>query len=105
MIMKDKLYKTYHKGLYYKTRKFLIGSAVVLSAFTAVFVPTYINLKQAKKANVEKLCEHLEKDESEHSIKDRVKEEAEVLQESYVLSDISKVYNIKVDNFDDLSLA
>ena len=47
MVMKDKLYKSNHKGLYYKTRKALIASAIVLSVFTAVSVPTYINIKKA----------------------------------------------------------
>lgn len=42
MVMKDKLVKTHHKGLYYKTRKVVIG---VLCGFTfaaAIVVPTYI---------------------------------------------------------------
>ena len=50
MVMKDKLYKTHHKGLYYKTRKALIASAIVLSVFTAVSVPTYINVKKSIEA-------------------------------------------------------
>ncbi len=47
MVMKDKLYKSHHKGLYYKTRKALVATAILLSAFTAISVPTYINIKKS----------------------------------------------------------
>ena len=60
MIMKDKLYKTNHKAFYYRTRKFLITSAVVLSAFTAIGVPTYINYKNEKRIEREALKERVE---------------------------------------------
>ena len=60
MVMKDKLYKSNHKGIYYKTRKALIASAVVLSAFVAVSVPTYINFKNVSKVKHEVLKEHVE---------------------------------------------
>lgn len=40
--MKDKIKKNGHKGLYYKTRRFFIGSIVVTSLFAAVALPTYI---------------------------------------------------------------
>ena len=58
MVMKDKLYKSNHKGLYYKTRKTLIASAIVLSVFTAVSVPTYINAKKSIEAE-KKLLENM----------------------------------------------
>ena len=60
MVMKDKLYKSHHKGIYYKTRKALITSAVVFGAFVAVSVPTYINIKNVSKVKHEVLREHVE---------------------------------------------
>ena len=59
MVMKDKLYKSGHKGIYYKTRKALIAGAVVLGVFTAVSVPTYINLKNSHQYKAEALKESL----------------------------------------------
>lgn len=53
MVMKDKLYKSNHKGIYYKTRKALITSAVVISGFACVSVPTYINYKNEAQAKAE----------------------------------------------------
>lgn len=40
--MKDKIKKNGHKGLYYKTRRFFIGSIIVTSLFAAIALPTYI---------------------------------------------------------------
>lgn len=42
--MKDKLYKNKHKGKYYRSRKAIFVFVAVASAFTAVSIPTYINL-------------------------------------------------------------
>lgn len=53
MVMKDKLYKSNHKGGYYRTRKLLIASAVILSGITCVSVPTYINYKNDSKVKAE----------------------------------------------------
>ena len=42
MVMKDKLVKTHHKSLYYKTRKAVIGTLCVFTFAAAIVVPTYI---------------------------------------------------------------
>ena len=54
MVMKDKLYKNHHKGIYYKTRKALIVSGIFLSLFGAISIPTYINYKNSKSPAAEK---------------------------------------------------
>ena len=55
MVMKDKLYKSNHKGGYYRTRKLLIASAVILSGITCVSVPTYINIQNHNAVKAEKI--------------------------------------------------
>ena len=57
MVMKDKLVKFNHKGMYYKFRKLGIVFLAVISIGTIVAVPTYITLReitaQAQKAEAE----------------------------------------------------
>ena len=43
MVLKDKLVKTHHKGIYYKTRKFVIGIICGFTFCAAIVVPTYIS--------------------------------------------------------------
>ena len=42
MVMKDKLEKTNHKGMYYTVKKVSVGFACVLCLGMAVAIPTYI---------------------------------------------------------------
>ncbi len=42
MVMKDKLEKTNHKGMYYTMKKVSVGFACVLCLGMAVAIPTYI---------------------------------------------------------------
>ena len=57
MVMKDKLVKFNHKGMYYRFRKLGIVFLAVISIGTIVAVPTYITLReitaQAQKAEAE----------------------------------------------------
>lgn len=53
MVMKDKLYKSGHKGMYYNLKKFGIVSACVLFSVGVVSVPTIINLQKHKTALAE----------------------------------------------------
>ena len=57
MVMKDKLVKFNHKGLYYQFRKLGFIFLAVISIGTIVAVPTYITLReitaQAQKAEAE----------------------------------------------------
>ena len=46
MVMKDKLVKFNHKGMYYKFRKLGIVFLAVISIGTIVAVPTYIPLRE-----------------------------------------------------------
>ena len=75
MVMKDKLYKSNHKGLYYKTRKTLIASAIVLSVFTAVSVPTYINAKKSIEAEKKAAREYVEVEHPEVEVKHTVRDD------------------------------
>ena len=43
MVLKDKLVKTHHKGIYYKTRKVVIGVICGFTFCAAIVVPTYIS--------------------------------------------------------------
>ena len=57
MVMKDKLVKFNHKGIYYRFRKIGICVLAAISLGTIVAVPTYITLReitaQAQKAEAE----------------------------------------------------
>ena len=46
MIMKDKLVKFHHKGLYYSMRKLGIVFLALISVGTIVAVPTYITFRE-----------------------------------------------------------
>lgn len=43
MVLKDKLVKTRHKGIYYRTRKIVIGVLCGFTLCAAIVVPTYIS--------------------------------------------------------------
>ena len=57
MVMKDKLVKFNHKGMYYRFRKLGIVFLALISVGTIVAVPTYITMReiasQAQHAEVE----------------------------------------------------
>ena len=57
MVMKDKLVKFNHKGMYYRFRRLGIVFLALISVGTIVAVPTYITLReittQAQKAEAE----------------------------------------------------
>ena len=46
MVMKDKLVKFHHKGIYYKFRKLGFVLLAVISLGTIVAVPTYITMRE-----------------------------------------------------------
>ena len=46
MVMKDKLVKFNHKGMYYHFRKIGIAFLALLSVGTIVAVPTYITMRE-----------------------------------------------------------
>ena len=64
MVMKDKLVKFNHKGMYYRFRKLGIVLLAVISIGTVVAVPTYITFReitnQAQHAEEEQQPELLE---------------------------------------------
>ena len=66
MVMKDKLVKFHHKGMYYRFRKLGIVFLAVISLGTVVAVPTYITFReitnQAQRAEEEQ-PEILEEDD------------------------------------------
>ena len=72
MVMKDKLVKFNHKGMYYRFRKFGIVLLAVISIGTIVAVPTYITFREM--SNQE---QHAEEDQ------DSLLEEDEVELSSY----------------------
>ena len=57
MVMKDKLVKFHHRGMYYRLRKIGFVLLAVISIGTIVAVPTYITMReitnQAQHAEVE----------------------------------------------------
>ena len=71
MVMKDKLVKFNHKGMYYRFRKLGIVLLAVISIGTIVAVPTYITFReinnQAQHAEEEQQDSLLEEDEVELS--------------------------------------
>ena len=70
MVMKDKLVKFNHKGMYYRFRKLGIVFLALISVGTIVAVPTYITLReitnQAQHAEEEQTS-LLEEDETDSS--------------------------------------
>ena len=46
MVMKDKLVKFHHKGMYYRFRKLGFVFLTVISVGTIVAVPTYITMRE-----------------------------------------------------------
>ena len=70
MVMKDKLVKFNHKGMYYRFRKLGIALLAVFSIGTIIAVPTYITFRemnnQAQRAE-EESDNLLEEDEIETS--------------------------------------
>ena len=46
MVMKDKLVKFNHKGMYYRFRKLGIALLALISVGTVVAVPTYITFRE-----------------------------------------------------------
>ena len=58
--MKDKLEKNHHKGIYYKTKKFFLTSALTASLFTVIFVPTYIAIRNSENQKMQKAEEEVE---------------------------------------------
>ena len=70
MVMKDKLVKFNHKGMYYKFRKLGIVFLALISVGTIVAVPTYITFReitnQAQHAEEEQTS-LLEEDETDSS--------------------------------------
>lgn len=43
MVLKDKLVKTHHKGIYYRTRKIIVGVLCGFTLCAAIVIPTYIS--------------------------------------------------------------
>ena len=70
MVMKDKLVKFHHKGMYYRFRKLGIFFLALISIGTVVAVPTYITFRemsnQAQHAE-EEHTELLEEDDVDSS--------------------------------------
>ena len=60
MVMKDKLTKFHHKGIYYRFRKLGIVFLALISIGTIVAVPTYITLRQ-----VANQAQHAEEEQPE----------------------------------------
>ena len=50
MLMKDKLVKNNHHGLYYKVRNFFIGFVALGCLVVAVAVPTYISIQNSQQS-------------------------------------------------------
>lgn len=63
MNMKDKLVKTGRKGIFYKARRFFIGSLLLASVLVGVTVTTYISVSGNVKAE-EETKETLDSEES-----------------------------------------
>ncbi len=72
MVMKDKLVKFNHKGMYYRFRKLGIALLALISIGTVVAVPTYITFReisnQAQHAEEEQKQEELLEDSDVDSL-------------------------------------
>ena len=60
MVMKDKLVKFNHKGMYYKFRKLGIVFLALISVGTIVAVPTYITFRE-----ITNQAQHAEEEQTE----------------------------------------
>lgn len=67
MVMKDKLVKFNHKGMYYRFRKLGIVFLALISVGTIVAVPTYITLSQ-----VNNQAQHAEEEQTDLLEEDEV---------------------------------
>lgn len=65
MVMKDKLHKNHHKGIYYKSRQFLITSVICALGVAVVAVPTYIVIDNYHTAQITKAEEEKENNGSD----------------------------------------
>lgn len=52
MIMKDKLVKNNHRGIYYKTRRAILGAVISAACLAIIAVPTYISVNNSIKASL-----------------------------------------------------
>ena len=74
MVMKDKLVKNNHFGLYYKLRNFSIGFVALACLAIAIAVPTYISIQsthQSVKAEGEPTDENSDNLEGLESYEDQ----------------------------------
>lgn len=83
MVMKDKLVKNHHKGMYYRMRK---ATLILLASFTfaaAIVVPTYISSISHKKSATGFAAEINSNSEETKSIEDSKEEKEEEQYEKY----------------------
>lgn len=62
MVMYDKLTKNNHKGIYYKTRRIMIVTAVILGLGCSIAIPTYISIQKNDSTLSTKAEESVEND-------------------------------------------
>ena len=67
MVMKDKLYKTHHKGIYYRIRRFFTFSLFSLTIVAAIAIPTYI-ASQNKNIDVTSAQEQVVEDTEQNDV-------------------------------------
>ena len=67
MVMKDKLVKFNHKGMYYRFRKLGIVFLAVISIGTIVAVPTYITFREMTNQ-----AQHAEEEQPDLLVEDEV---------------------------------
>ena len=75
MVMKDKLVKNHHRGIYYRMRKM---SLFILAGFTfaaAIVVPTYINAKKSIETEKKAAREYVEVEHPEVEVKHTVRDD------------------------------
>ena len=66
MLMKDKLSKNNHSGMYYKVRNFFLGFAAVACLGIAIAIPTYISVQNHKEAQTKADAESEQKGSEEN---------------------------------------
>lgn len=64
--MKDKLVKNHHKGIYYRSRRILVGTAVAMCVGFMVAVPTYITINQREQLRVKAQDDEVVEDENKN---------------------------------------
>lgn len=69
MVMKDKIVKYNHKSGYYKMKKLSVASLVMVSAFFACFIPTYVTVNSS----------NVNEQAKAEDIKEEVKEQQAIL--------------------------